>query len=291
MHKNILDKYVSEGYAFFNTGSKEKKVLTKWTEFQNRKPTSKEITHWLNAYSQNYAIVCGEISNIVVFDVDTKNGGDPTPFLNRGMREIRTPSGGYHFYVKYDSLLASTKHKKSLHKGILFAVDVQSNGSIVFAPPTKFANGAYTVANDVPVTACPDDLLMQVVAALEPEKVATDYVPFKGISNPSMGRPGDIFNSLMTWEDVLIPLGWTKVGRTSVITYWRRPGKSDGISASTGWKEYDLFFPFTTSIPELEPMKGYTKFRLYAVLVHGGDFAKAAKALVVENYKHVMNRI
>lgn len=290
MQNIFIKRYIESGYSFFNTGSKEKKVLTKWSEFQNRRPNQNEIDTWLKSPIQNYAIVCGEISNLVVFDVDTKNGGDPTPFLNRGMYEIRTPSGGYHFYTLYDPLLKSTKHKKSSHQGILKAVDVQSNGSLVFAPPTKFQNGTYEVVNNVPVGRLPDDLLSLVLEALEPEKESKDFTPFKPSQTPETGRPGDIFNALATWEDVLIPLGWSRVGRSQDIQYWRRPGKKDGISASTNWKGYDLFFPFTTST-ELEQLKGYTKFRLYATLVHGGDFRKAAKTLVIENYKLVNKRI
>lgn len=291
MHEIYIKKYRELGYSFFNTGSKEKKVLTKWTGFQSRKPTDSEIAIWLKSPVQNYAIVCGEISNLIVFDVDTKNGGDPTPFLNRGMREIRTPSGGYHFYTTYDPLLKSTKHKKADHSGILKAVDVQSNGALVFAPPTSFPNGGYKIVNDVPVTPLPDDLMIKVLEAIEPEKDSVDASPYIGSKNPESGRPGDIFNALVSWDQVLIPLGWKKVGRSQTIQYWRRPGKNEGISGSTNWKGYNLFFPYTTSIDGLNRMKGYTKFHLYASLVHGGDFGKAAKALVIENYKIANNLI
>lgn len=287
--QNFIEKYRDAGYSFFNTGTSEKKCLTKWTQFQKRKPTDIEFDKWLFYRTQNWAIVCGEISNIVVFDVDTKNGGDPTPFLNRGLYEVRTPSGGYHFYTLYNPLLKSTKHKRVTNDGILKAVDVQSNGSIVFAPPSAFQNGHYTLVNDVPLTHLPDDLLAQVLEELEPEKESKEYTPFNPIAIPEMGRPGDIFNALASWDDVLIPLGWTKVGyNKNGIQYWKRPGKKDpGISASTGWKGYDLFFPFTTSIPNLEPNKGYTKFRLLSTLKYGGNFRKAARELVVENYKLV----
>jgi hypothetical protein len=291
--QHFIKRYIDRGYSFFNTASREKKILTVWKDFQKRKPTEKEITAWLRSPIQNYAIVCGEISNLVVFDVDTKNGGDPTPFLNRGLHEIRTPSGGYHFYTLYDPLLKSTKHKKNLHKGILHAVDVQSNGSIVFCPPTIFSNGKYIIENDVPITKLPDDLLIKVLEELQPEKESTDYTPYKGHSSPLLGRPGDVFNAFATWEDVLIPHGWKKIGdgRTGV-QYWKRPGKTDdGVSASTNYKGYDLFFCFTTSVPEITPLKGYTKFSLLTALKYNGDFSRASKELVIENYKLLHNRI
>src|ERR1035437_3151695 len=290
MQNIFIKRYVAEGRSFFNTGSLEKKVLTKWTQYQTRKPTPQEIERWSKSRVQQYAIVTGEISNLVVFDVDTKNGGNPEPFLNRGLFEIRTPSGGYHFYTTYDPLLRSTKHKKANHEGILKAVDVQSNGALVFCPPTVFPNGTYTITNDVPIGKLPDDLLALVLDALQPEQQATDVKPHIPTTNPLSRRPGDIFNALATWDDVLIPLGWDKVGNSNRgIQYWRRPGKKDGISGSTNWHEYDLFFPYTTSVPNLIPMKGYTKFGLYTALVHNGNPAAAAKALVFENYKIINN--
>lgn len=301
MHENKktvqewLYRYTKNGWSFFNTQSIPKKVLTKWTGYQIKKPTIEEIENWLKSPIQNWAIVTGEISNLVVWDVDTKNGGDPTPFLNKGLYEVRTPSGGYHFYTLYNPLLASTKHKRADHKGILHAVDVQSNGAIVFAPPSQFPGPdgtmvPYTVTNDVEIGYLPDDLLALVLEALEPEKQATEVKPYKPIAIPEMGRPGDIFNALATWEDVLLPLGWTKAGyaRPGGTQYWKRPGKkaNDGsISASTGYKGYDLFFAYTKFYPELDQLKGYTKFNLLATLKYGGDYKTAARSLVMENYK------
>ncbi len=285
---DFLNKYVELGYSFFNTGTLEKKCLTSWTQYQKRKPNDIEMNRWSNSSIQNYAIVCGEISNLIVFDVDTKNGADPSPYQNTAFYEVPTPSGGNNFYCKYNPLLFSTKHKKEKHDGILFAVDVQSNGAIVFAPPSFFqGKGGYEIINDVPIIDIPDDLLIAVLDALEPEKKSNDYTPFVPRKIPEMGRPGDVFNALASWDDVLIPLGWQKVGKSSDknTTFWRRPGKKDGISASTNWKGYDLFFPFTSSVENLVPMKGYTKFALLATLKYGGDFKKTAFSLVVENYK------
>jgi hypothetical protein len=291
--KEWFDIYQKNGYSFFPTGSREKKVLTKWAQYQTRKPSEAEINQWLKNPIDNIAIVCGEISNLVVFDIDTKNGADPTPFQNLGMYEIRTPSGGYHFYCLYDPLLKSTHHQKAKHTGILHAVDVQSNGAIVFAPPSAFPNGKYTITNDVPLTPVPTELLIQVLEALEPEEEATIYTPFQPVANPEKGRPGDIFNALIHWSELLTSLGWKAVGRPtrSGIQYWCRPGKRDGISGSTNWKGYDLFFPYTTSVVGLTPNKGYTKFSLLVALKYGGDPHAAAVDLVKENYLRVYDLV
>ncbi len=285
MNINYIARYIQNKYSFFNTGSGEKKVLTKWTKYQNEYPIPQDVIEWTKYPTQNYAIVTGEISNLVVFDIDTKNGADPTPFQNLGMYEVRTPSGGYHFYCQYDPLLKSTKHKKTPQAGLLKGVDIQSNGALVFAPPSVFQNGAYTVVNDVPVDKIPDELLIKVLEALEPEKEDTDpkpYIPQQHHLNAN-AKPGEIFNALASWEDVLIPDGWTKVGRQSENgrQFWRRPGKKDGISASTNYNGYDLLFAYTSST-SLIPYKGYTKFNALTQLKYDGNHSECAKALVMQ---------
>jgi hypothetical protein len=94
--------------------------------------------------------------------------------------------------------------------------------------------------------------------------------------NPAM--PGDDYNSRMTWEEILEPLGWKKVYTQAQVTYWRRPHKSEGISASTNYGDYDTFFVFSTSTT-FESEKGYSKFAVYAHLNHHNDFKAAAQAL------------
>jgi putative DNA primase/helicase len=67
-------------------------------------------------------------------------------------------------------------------------------------------------------------------------------------------------------------------------TFWRRPGKQAGISASTGHAgDRDRLYVWSTST-EFDPEVPYTKLGAYAVLNHGGDMSKAAKALYEKGY-------
>ena len=66
-------------------------------------------------------------------------------------------------------------------------------------------------------------------------------------------------------------------------TYWRRPGKSFGISATTNHGGSDLLYVFSASTA-FTPERGYSRFGAYAVLVHGGDFTAAARALAKDGY-------
>jgi archaellum biogenesis ATPase FlaH len=97
------------------------------------------------------------------------------------------------------------------------------------------------------------------------------------------GRPGDDYNQRETWGDVLTRHGWKVVSTRGDTTYWCRPGKAFGISATTNHQGSDLLYVFSSST-SFEPNRGYTKFSAYAILEHGGDFSEAARELAAKGY-------
>jgi hypothetical protein len=96
-------------------------------------------------------------------------------------------------------------------------------------------------------------------------------------------RPGDDFSARTSWDEILGPGGWAKVYERDGVTYWRRPGKDRGVSATTGRGGRDCFYAFTSSTAFV-PERSYTKFGAYALLEHGGDFAAATRALRAKGY-------
>ena len=98
-------------------------------------------------------------------------------------------------------------------------------------------------------------------------------------------RPGDVFEERVTWADILGPHGWTVDHEEAGTTYWTRPGKQSGISATTGHaNDRNRLFVFSSSVPELDQEVPYTKFAAYAALNHGGNHNAAARALAGEGY-------
>ncbi|WP_279367369.1 phage/plasmid primase, P4 family [Microbacterium testaceum] len=96
--------------------------------------------------------------------------------------------------------------------------------------------------------------------------------------------PGDDYEARTDWTEILV--GWVHVFTRGATKYWRRPGKNDGISATTGHAgDRDRLYVFTSST-EFEPEVPYTKFGAYALLNHHGDHAAAAKALADVDYGH-----
>lgn len=95
-------------------------------------------------------------------------------------------------------------------------------------------------------------------------------------------RPGDRFNRLASWADVLEGTGWRRINNASAaVGHWNRPGAQDkrGIDATTDGEGHPYFYVFSTSVPEFKPETGYDKFGTYAILHHGGDLAAAGRAI------------
>ncbi len=98
-------------------------------------------------------------------------------------------------------------------------------------------------------------------------------------------RPGDDFNRRAEWADILEPHGWEWRGQRGEMTYWRRPGShSREHHATTDYKGNGLLHVFSASISGLEKDRSYTKFFVYAMLNHCGDFSKAGKELARRGY-------
>lgn len=102
-------------------------------------------------------------------------------------------------------------------------------------------------------------------------------------SDSVSGRPGDDFNARADWADVLEPAGWTFVFARGDTSYWRRPGKDRGVSATTNHAGSNLLYVFSTSTT-FDSERGYSKFGAYTLLQHHGDFKAAAQELARLGY-------
>ena len=118
-----------------------------------------------------------------------------------------------------------------------------------------------------------------------PERVVA---PAPASSDAKGDRPGDEFNRRASWADVLGPHGWRVENAAGDVTYWTRPDKKKGVSATTGKCSSDLggdlLYVFSSNAAPFEPDKAYSKFSALALLEHAGDFAAAAKALAEKGY-------
>lgn len=121
---------------------------------------------WQRWPDAQVGLPAGERNGISVLDVDSKNGKDGVASLsNLGFGDlsalspvrVRTPSGGWHLFFKYDKRL---KNSASL---IADGVDVRTERGFVVAPGSEKGGVAYeaigAVLGEVPLPAFPDTLI------------------------------------------------------------------------------------------------------------------------------------
>jgi hypothetical protein len=99
---------------------------------------------------------------------------------------------------------------------------------------------------------------------------------------PSGNRPGDDFNLRGEIGPILEACGWQRVGESGSNQLWRRPGKTAGNHSATF--DGQCFYVFSSSAAPFEANRGYSKFHVFAMLEHQGNFTAAAGALAGQGY-------
>jgi hypothetical protein len=134
-----------------------------------------------------------------------------------------------------------------------------------------------------------DDLLAELLAAarslneyVPPERTRSQPAPAP-VNGATGDRPGDAFNRSATWEEILEPHGWAKVRQFDRHSYWRRPGKDKGVSATADYCRSEaqggLLYVFSSGAAPLEMDTGYSRFAAFVCRNRGGDVSAAMRAL------------
>jgi hypothetical protein len=142
-------RYLARGWSVLPLRPHDKRPLIPWEYLQHERPSEDDIADWFRRWPDaNIGIVTGEISNLIVLDVDPKHGGDAT--LERLEKRFRplsatveavTGGGGRHLYFAYPGGL--TRNRAGLAQGI----DLRGDGGYIVAPPSVHPSGCrYTWA-------------------------------------------------------------------------------------------------------------------------------------------------
>lgn len=292
-----------------------KAPIGSWKAYQSQRPTREEIIAWFSpATAQGVGVICGAVSGgleMVEFegravaadlhhqakDIAINSGlGEIWEILVNGYVEV-TPSGGLHFLYRIadEPVPGNTKlaRRPGEGDGVDVLIETRGEGGFVVTAPscgTTHPSGAPWIL----IKGSPATIPMfswEEREALHSIFKALDSMPQKEVvaaalttKDSTSDKPGDIFNAQANWKEILEPHGWKIVFTNAGVTYWRRPGKSEGISATTGKNDGDNLYVFTTSTT-FEAERPYSKFAAYTHLEHFGDYSQAAKALRSLGYK------
>ena len=279
-----------------------------WKQFLSTRPTVTDMQAWDFGSRVGFGIVAGPVSGYrECWDFDTAEVfeafieaahacglGALVERIRQGYEDT-TPGGGRRWIVQYpesvewkDCTLArrpgleNEPKVKTLIELPTFAILAPSNGATHPSgrPYVRLSGDFATIAN---YAIEEREALYELARSFDQMPKREAHQSRKPISSDLSGgvRPGDDFNRRAAWPDILSD--WTEVYSRDETTYLCRPGKRHGISASLNLGGSDLLYVFTSSTA-FDPDKSYSKFAAYAVLHHGADFSKAAKALVRQGY-------
>jgi hypothetical protein len=136
-------EYLARGWSVLPLRPRDKRPLTPWEPLQSARPSPADIAHWFSRWpGANVGIVTGEISNLIVLDVDPKHGGDSS--LDRLERqfgsipatvEAVTGGSGRHLYFAHPGGLVRNR------AGIAQGIDLRGDGGYIVAPPSIHPSG------------------------------------------------------------------------------------------------------------------------------------------------------
>lgn len=284
-------------------------AVASWSPYTDAIATDAELREMF-AGNVGIGIITGRVSgNLEVIDFD-----DPAklkPWRDRcrsqGMAEvtsrlvlIETPTGGFHvLYRSENAPDGNTKLAYAIGTDGRREIAIETRGErgYVLAPgsppachsshkPYKLVHGAY---EQLPVLTA-EERVKLLDAARELDETPSPP-PARQEHETPMGAtgltPGDDYDARGDIRPLLERHGWTPVSIDASGEKWRRPGKSEGISATLAHctsNGVPLFHAFSSNAQPFEADNDYGPFRVYALLEHGGDPSAAAKQLYAEGY-------
>ena len=253
------------------------------------------VTSWFTGDYKSYGIGIatgrtkyGQIFVVDVDDRDEYRGSDTLHDLEQRYGALPetvtaiTGTGGQHLYF-YSPVEVRNDAGSRLGVGL----DIRGEGGQVLAAPTVHPNGkeyqwvdGWSPMDKRPANA-PQWLL--TLLTTNPQMVKPQGTTDLFLADPT--TPSARYCAQTTWEQLLIPDGWTlaKTDRHGE-QHWTRPGKDsrDGISATIGHNGNDALIVFTSAVAWL-PEGGYNRFGYMAARDHHGDWKQAAKQFLAHN--------
>lgn len=133
--------YTELGWAVFPLIPNSKRPLTQ-NGFKDASKDAEMVKRWWTQHpTANIGIATGEVSGLVIVDIDVKNGAKGKESLDSlsGMTPTltaQTPSGGWHFYY-------ASPGPTRCRTGLLPGIDIKADGGYVVAPGSQIDGKPY----------------------------------------------------------------------------------------------------------------------------------------------------
>ena len=275
------------------TKAQKRPSIGSWKKWSARLPAEVEVEAWFANSPDAVCIVAGSVSgNLECIDFDAHGELFPkwkdsiAPEVFERLVVERTPSGGFHVLYRSDtSVPGNRKLAQGMRAGKKTTlIETRAEGGLFLCAPTEgyeLIQGEFTR-----LAVLGQEARESLLVSAEALNECMDEVPVK---SPTQGenlafllKPGDDWCARGDIRPILAAHGWNYLGtKQDGNELWQRPGKTgDGNSATFNGS---VFCVFSTNAAPFEA-KGYSKFQVYAILEHNGDFTAAAMALLEMGY-------
>ena len=291
---------------------RSKRPHSSWAQYQTARPAWEQVRAWLQSGEYDgIGVICGAVSGgveMIEIEGHAIVAGAADRLLaaanDRGCADLlrrvftgcseRSAGGGLHLFVRVVGAPALPNTRLAYTVADKIVAETRGEGGFVIVAPTPARTGHEPGSKYEFLTRGPeqtavvtgeerDTLHALMAAALDerPAAVPTPRLAPRLPPDPGNLSPGDRYAAEHTWEQVLEPHGWVKLYDSTRDgapgASWTRPGKTSGVSATTGGPGDHLYvFSSSTALPSETAL---SKFAVYTYLDHGGDFHAAAKHL------------
>ena len=274
--------------------------LDRWTDDQHHPMDETEIPRRFRN-GCNLGIVCGAGSgNLECLDFDNASLFQPLldtlEAVNPSLRQKltvwqETPSGGYHLLYRCSAPVGSNAVLAHGRNGKA-AIETRGQGGQFLVAPSRATSKQdgkqrpyilYGTLQAVPTITAEDVALLHSIASSFDESGHQEQkrLPRNQGGTISGDRPGDRYNHVTDWNELLVRYGWRCLKTMGDRQHWQRPGKT-GPEASGTLHPTKGFWCFSTSTP-LPTQQPLTPFAVFTYMEYGGDFVAAARALAAEH--------
>jgi hypothetical protein len=226
--------------------------------------------------------------SMVVIDIDPYHGGleslaalekqyGPLPATLTDLSG-RGDGGAHYFFRRPVGKLTA----KDLGRG----VDLKTSSGYVVLPPSIHPDTGKRYRRIEAPVAAPPDWLVKLLRASAPlthaTKAASSFKCAGRQWQKFSGSIADDFCAHTSWAEILEPYGWSCLDTDPDAdgARWRHPTATATYSATI---KFGLLFVYSSNtafdVTESGNAHGYSCFKAYAVLNHGGDMSAAARAL------------
>lgn len=137
------------GWSVIPMSRESKLPLIRWADYQKRLPTSTEIRNWWCHFPDaNIGLVCGRISEVIVFDCDGQDAMDymKEKGLAHTVEAQSSKDTKRHYYYKYPDIGPDQDFIYSNVVRVLdgtkkIPLDIRANGGLVVLPPSIHSSG------------------------------------------------------------------------------------------------------------------------------------------------------